>query len=78
MAKLAIPSSQRLDFTDVGPWLESSAPPSRERYVPNLSDQLWDSDLNGHDAIAPQAGDLRSALASVERRVLLRRGLLVT
>ncbi|KAL1736897.1 hypothetical protein EV714DRAFT_266854 [Schizophyllum commune] len=74
MAKLAIPSSQRLDFTDVGPWLESSAPPPRERYVPNLSDQLWDSDLNGHDAIAPQSGELRAALASVERDLEAMRG----
>ncbi|KAL1704616.1 hypothetical protein EV121DRAFT_291182 [Schizophyllum commune] len=67
MAKLALPSSQRLDFSDVGPWLESAALPLRERYVPTLPDEHWESDLNGHDAIAPHAGDLRSALASVER-----------
>ncbi|KAI4525561.1 hypothetical protein K525DRAFT_265943 [Schizophyllum commune Loenen D] len=67
MAKLALPSSQRLDFSDVGPWLDSSAPLARERYVPNLPDEHWESDLDGHDAIAPRAGDLRAALASVER-----------
>ncbi|KAL1663432.1 hypothetical protein GGF50DRAFT_89370 [Schizophyllum commune] len=67
MAKLALPSSQRLDFSDVGPWLDSSALPARERYVPNLPDEHWESDLDGHDAIAPRAGDLRAALASVER-----------
>lgn len=67
MAKPAIPLSLKLDFSDVGPWLDPSAPPPRKRYVPNLPDELWETDLNGHDAIALHAGDLHAALASVER-----------
>ncbi|KAL1663429.1 hypothetical protein GGF50DRAFT_116083 [Schizophyllum commune] len=67
MAMDNLSQSQRFDFSEVAPWIGASAPSPRARYVPNLSDELWESDLNGYDAIAPYADDLRAALADIKR-----------
>ncbi|KAI5896386.1 uncharacterized protein SCHCODRAFT_02190071 [Schizophyllum commune H4-8] len=67
MASVNLPPSQRFDFSDVAPWIGASAPSLRQRYVPGLPEELWESDLNGRDAIAPYANDVCEGLASIER-----------
>ncbi|KAL1704615.1 hypothetical protein EV121DRAFT_291181 [Schizophyllum commune] len=67
MAAVNLPSSQKFDFSDVAPWIGASAPSLRQRYVPDLPEELWESDMNGRDAIAPYANDVREAFASIER-----------
>ncbi|KAL1677855.1 hypothetical protein EV122DRAFT_290848 [Schizophyllum commune] len=60
MAAVNLSSSQKFDFSDVAPWIGASAPSLRERYMPDLPDELWESDLYGSDVIAPYAIDHRA------------------